>query len=142
MLQPRVLWQHRMRDAESRRDRAWWIERDAEANHHTAIDVDRQCDPRAPDRQALFPIDHDDVEFGVIDLDDVQRALRRVERTSSRCKAIGGLFAMRTAPQPFNRSRIGRARMRSRTVFGFGACRLASRQRRATSCAVERTVRC
>src|SRR5450631_3201822 len=41
MLEPRLLGQHRMRDAKPGRDRSWWIERDAKANHHAAIDVDR-----------------------------------------------------------------------------------------------------
>jgi hypothetical protein len=94
-------WMRDGKPQQGHRDRSWWIERDAEANHHAAIDVDRQRDPRAPDRQALFPIDHDDVEFGVIDLDDVKRPLRHVEGTGSRRKAIGGPFAMRTAPQAF-----------------------------------------
>jgi hypothetical protein len=49
----------------------------------------------------LFPIDHDDVEFGVIDLDDVQWPLRHVKRAGARRKAIVGLFAMRAAPQAF-----------------------------------------
>jgi hypothetical protein len=49
----------------------------------------------------VFPIDDDDVELGVIDLDDVQRSLRHGECPRSRREAIGGLFAMRTSPQAF-----------------------------------------
>jgi hypothetical protein len=53
---------------------------------------DRQRDPRSPDRQALLLVDDDNVNFRVIDLDKVQRALRFVERSRARVKPIARGF--------------------------------------------------
>jgi hypothetical protein len=92
-----------MCDAQPRRDRARRIERDVKAGHHPAIHVDRQRDPRPPDRQALLIVDHDDIEFRVIDLHEVQRSLCAVEHTGPRRKLIDRGLAMRSTTEPLPR---------------------------------------
>jgi hypothetical protein len=60
-----------MRDAQPRCDRAGRNKRDVKAGDHAAVHVDRQRDPRPPDRQALLIVDHHDIELRVIDLGEV-----------------------------------------------------------------------
>lgn len=86
-----------MRDAQSRCDRSWRVERDIKTNDHTAVDIDGEGNPRAPNWQSLFIIDDDDIELCVIDLHEVEWALSRVEDPRPRHKAIQSVFSVRTA---------------------------------------------
>ena len=99
--QPCFFRQYGVRDAQTGRDRPRRIERDVEAQDHPAVDVDRQGDPWPPDRQALLLVDDDDVEFGVIDLHEVQRPMCLVEHAVARRKPIEGGFPMQPSRKPF-----------------------------------------
>jgi hypothetical protein len=54
MLEPPLLGQHRVGNAQPRRRRSRRIQRNAEPYHHETVDIDRQRDARTADRQALF----------------------------------------------------------------------------------------
>jgi hypothetical protein len=79
------------------------IQRDVKAGHHAAVHVDGQRDPRPPDGQALLIVDHDDIEFGVIDLHEVERSFGAVEHPGPRRKLIDRGLAMGPAAQAFPR---------------------------------------
>ena len=69
-------------------DRSGRIERDVKAGHHAAIDVDGERERPQPDGQALLIVDHDDIEFRVIDSHEVERSLCAVEHARPRRKLI------------------------------------------------------
>jgi hypothetical protein len=58
-----------------------------EASHHAGQHVDSERDPRAPDGLAALLVNHDDVDLGMVDLDDFQRS-------------TGGVFARRCCHGP------------------------------------------
>jgi hypothetical protein len=103
LCKPSFFGQRGVSDAQPRCDRSGRIERDVKAGHHAAVHVDRQREPRPADRQALLIVDHDDIEFRVIDLDEVERSLGAVEHTGPRRKLIDRGPAMRPTTEAFAR---------------------------------------
>ena len=45
-----------------------------ETSHHAGQDVDRERDPRAPNELPALLVNHDDVDLGMVDLDDFERS--------------------------------------------------------------------
>ena len=60
-----------------------------ETSHHAGQDVDRERDPRAPNGLPALLVNHDDVDLGMVDLDDFERStggvLARRGRHSPKC---------------------------------------------------------
>ena len=82
----RCLIEHGVQQAQADRDDRWLVKREVIPNHHAGVDIDRKCEPGPRRPLAGFGIDHHDVDRGVVDLDDVERA--RGGKLSRRCQQV------------------------------------------------------
>src|SRR6266498_2391519 len=99
--QPLLLWQDRMRDAQTNRHTVRWVQRDENADHHPAEDIDRQSYPRPTDTQSMNVVDQHDVELRVIDLNHSQRPVGSWEMTEKGSVLFIGNFSAQPFLVPF-----------------------------------------
>jgi len=72
LLQPGVFLQDRLRKADAGPQRRRMIQRQIEPSHNASANINRQRQYRPVDRVPGDLVDDNDVDHGVVDLDDVQ----------------------------------------------------------------------
>jgi hypothetical protein len=68
--EPSLLGQYRMRNCKPSRKGARLLQIDSEPEHHTAVNIDDDGQPRSLDWLTMLFVDHDNVHGSMVDLGD------------------------------------------------------------------------
>ena len=88
--EPRGLRQHGLCHRQGDARGTWRIQRQREPSYHAGMNIQHECQPRTADAGPRHVVDQHDVDFGVVNLNDLQRSFCPQPRPDQP-KAIAGL---------------------------------------------------